>query len=321
MQNPLIEIRDSYRRGEISRPDFSYGMQPHHRLLAQYAEYMKGTAIASVTISDDQTVFTTRTHGVKIACDPNDVGIPPIVALNLGDYEKVDGAMLLQLVDDGMNFFDLGANLGWYGLHVAKLFPASRVFAFEPIPKTFSFLEKNVALNGLDNMRVFPWGLFNEASERVFFVNPAIMGAASTSEMAGGAGEAQRCTVRTLDAIVNELGVSIDFIKIDVEGAELFVFQGGIKEIERSKPIIFTEMLRKHSATFHYHPNDIIALLEGFGYHCFMCCSGGLSRFRSMDENTVETNFVFLHVEKHRAKIQEMTTAALHTRDGHQSTA
>ena len=53
----------------------------------------------------------------------------------------------------------------------------------------------------------------------------------------------------------------VDFIKCDVEGAELFVYKGGMEIIENSKPLIFSEMLRKWSAKFGYHPNDIIDLL------------------------------------------------------------
>ncbi|WP_342228107.1 FkbM family methyltransferase [Rickettsiella endosymbiont of Rhagonycha lignosa] len=53
----------------------------------------------------------------------------------------------------------------------------------------------------------------------------------------------------------------LDFIKCDVEGAELTIYTGGINVIREHKAIIFTEMLRKWSVKFNYHPNDIIALL------------------------------------------------------------
>ena len=85
----------------------------------------------------------------------------------------------------------------------------------------------------------------------------------------------------------------MDFIKCDVEGAELFVFQGGVATIRTQQPVIFTEMLRKWSAAFGYHPNDIIALLADAGYHCFTVHDGRLTPFLTMDETTVETNFFF----------------------------
>jgi FkbM family methyltransferase len=300
----LQDLRSAFERGELSKRDYFERMQAEHSHLADYAELLPKTGLRSINITDGTTVFTTRAHGIQIECDPRDIGTPPVVAINLGDYETQDGAMLLALVDDGMTFFDVGANLGWYGLHVAKLFPNCQVFAFEPVPRTFSFLERNVAHNAAANMRFFPFGLFSENDERAFSVDPFSSGAASAAAMTGVTGEQQQCAVRKMDDVVAELGIEkLDYIKADVEGAELFVFQGGIKTITRSKPIIFAEMLRKHAATFGYHPNAIIELLRGVGYGCFVCNGDGLSEFREMTEQTVETNFVFLHPEKHREKI------------------
>lgn len=53
-------------------------------------------------------------------------------------------------------------------------------------------------------------------------------------------------------------------------------------------------MLRKWSAKFNYHPNDIIQLLAGIGYRCFTAQNDKLVPFSRMDENTTETNFFFL---------------------------
>jgi hypothetical protein len=70
--------------------------------------------------------------------------------------------------------------------------------------------------------------------------------------------------------------------------------------IARTRPVLFIEMLRKWSAKFGYHPNDIITLLKDIGYECFSVEGGGrMERFASMEESTVATNFIFLHKEKH----------------------
>ncbi len=114
------------------------------------------------------------------------------------------------------------------------------------------------------------------------------------------------CRVKKLDDFVSANNLKVDFIKCDVEGAELFVFQGGIKTIEVNKPIIFTEMLRKWSMHFNYHPNDIIKLLNDLGYRCFTAKGEYLVEFFKMDENTVETNFFFLHSIKHIAKVNQL---------------
>src|SRR5262249_23837472 len=97
-----------------------------------------------------------------------------------------------------------------------------------------------------------------------------------------------------------------DFIKMDVEGAELMVIRGGRETINRAKPKIFAEMLRKHAATFHYHPNDIIDFLATEGYRCFTARAGRVEEFLRMDEETIETNFVFLHADRHATSISQL---------------
>ena len=115
------------------------------------------------------------------------------------------------------------------------------------------------------------------------------------------------CRLTTLNKFGAEAGKVPDFIKCDVEGAELFVFKGGQEVIERHKPIIFTEMLRKWSAPFGYHPNEIIELLTDCGYSCFTMDSQKLSKIVEMTDETLETNFFFLHDEKHAILIKTYT--------------
>jgi hypothetical protein len=118
--------------------------------------------------------------------------------------------------------------------------------------------------------------------------------------------------VKRLDEFIDENPVKIDFIKCDVEGAELLVYQGGLETIKRDNPIIFTEMLRKWSAKFNYHPNQIIDLMAEIGYDCFTVCDHNLSRFSLMDDTTLETNFFFLHREKHSQQIQNFMLRKTH---------
>ena len=106
----------------------------------------------------------------------------------------------------------------------------------------------------------------------------------------------------------------IDFIKLDVEGAEIFALRGGLKSIEKHKPILFVEMLRKWAAKYGYHPNEIIGMLEQVGYICCFACELDsalrLTRLETMTDQTQETNFFFLHKEKHKAQIQRLAINA-----------
>ena len=98
----------------------------------------------------------------------------------------------------------------------------------------------------------------------------------------------------------------IDLVKCDVEGAELLVVLGGQKTIERTKPVLFLEMLRKWSAKYNYHPDEIIALLGSLGYVCFSIDEAGPTRCKNVTEATRATNFLFLDTVRHGTLIRRI---------------
>jgi FkbM family methyltransferase len=303
----LFQANKAYHTGAISKPRYIDEMYELHAILFQYGEYIQHTDIACIEIRDGLVVMTSRSAGIKIVCDPMDKRIAPIEILNFGAYEPVDLDMILRLFDANSNFFDIGANVGWYSLNIAKHFPDARVFAFEPIPVTFNSLKRNIDINQPSNINLHNFGFSNREETLKFYYYPEGSSNASAANLSEG--ETVRevlCQVRKLDDFVRNAEVSVDFIKCDVEGAELFVYQGGIECIKRDKPVIFTEMLRKWSAQFNYHPNDIIELLVQVGYRCFVAKQKTLSEFFAMDEHTLETNFFFLHADKHAAQIESV---------------
>ncbi|QNI83947.1 S-adenosyl-L-methionine-dependent methyltransferase [Synechococcus sp. PROS-7-1] len=106
------------------------------------------------------------------------------------------------------------------------------------------------------------------------------------------------CQLSTLDNFSSQLSSDsrCDFVKCDVEGNELFVMQGGLEFINTHKPILFLELLRKWSAPFGCHPNDVLHLMRGMGYSVFVassdCC---LDLFDTVTDETIHTNYFFVH--------------------------
>ena len=105
---------------------------------------------------------------------------------------------------------------------------------------------------------------------------------------------------------LNHLGVvnahNPDLIKCDLEGADLKVFLDACATLNLCRPLVFSEMRRKWSARFHYHPNDLIGFFAELGYGCFKINSAQLSPLESMIDDTKESNFFFLHRESHIPK-------------------
>jgi len=304
----ILDTRTGYLSGEISKPDFITTMyQLHHSKLFEYAEYIKQTNIASIEILDDKVIITSRDNGVKMICPKEEQRVAPIEALNFLDYEAIESAMIMRLVSPEDCVIDIGANMGWYSINIAKRFAKCKVYAFEPIPKTYSFLTQNIKLNNINNIEAFQFGLSNEKKDLVFYFYPEGGVNASLANLSEREDvELINCHVEKLDDFVIENELKVDFIKCDVEGAELFAFKGGLETIKRDKPIVFTEMLRKWSAKFNYHPNEIMSMFYKIGYQCFYCSRDRLVEIDTMTDDTIETNFFFLHAEKHFSQITNL---------------
>ena len=297
----LFRLKDDYKKGDLSKPEYIKRMAEIHAVFFDYSRFISETDIAKIEITSDGVLVTTKFPEVKMLCMEQERRAAPFEILNFDSYEKDHLDMMLKLIDKNTVFYDIGANIGWYSINLAKLVRGIKVFAFEPIPKTFGFLEKNVKINQMQNIESYNFGFSNKEDELKFFYYPEGTGNASIANVSGRENVQKiTCKVKRLDDFVAEKKTGIDFIKCDVEGAELLVFQGGIHSIEEFKPIIFTEMLRKWSAKFNYQPNDIIRLLHSIGYKCFVVGNGKLVEIPEVNNETIETNFFFLHQTKHR---------------------
>lgn len=252
--------------------------------------------------------------GFRMHINQKDFEEVPISILCYGQYESEETFMVLKLLEyyrgeKEITVFDIGANVGWYTLNILSRFPEMTVHSFEPGPVTFDRLYTNVGINGFNTGNLHNIGLYKETKELDFYYD---------SE---GSGASSLVNLRDKDTI-DKISVSmlkmddwakdhkidrVDFIKCDVDGSELFVYEGGIELIRKHHPIIFSEMLRKWSAKFNYTPNDIIKLLEQIGYGCFVISGEHmLKECPCVNEDTMETNYFFLHREKHANIISEM---------------
>ena len=295
----LAELTERYHAGTLPKGEFIDAMNRCHASWFEYADYLRGSEVESIEILPGKVVLTSSA-GVKIQVDPMDRRQPIVEALHFRTYEKSDATMLYALAPRAGVVFDIGANRGWYSFHLAKRWPDLRVHAFEPMPAIFTALKANLELNHLPNVAIHPFGLSNRSGPARFFYNASISVASSAANLFGEPGTSEvDVSLRTLDEVQAEWGTAIDLIKCDVEGAELFVFQGGMKAVAKCRPVIFCEMLRKWSAKFSYHPNDIIALLATAGYRCFAVNEGKLVAVPQVDEKTEATNLFLLHEEAH----------------------
>ncbi len=305
--NKLNEVRERFLRSEINKADYIDEMYQLHSTLYDYSEYIADTNISSIEIIDKRVLMTFRDSGLRFICTEKDKRLVPLDTLNFGPYEHEELTLQLKLIEDEYNILDIGGNYGWYAMEIAQKRPKANIFCFEPIPRSFYFLNENIELNNLANIRAFNFGFSDSEGSMNFYFDPNLSVNASLANVSNNEKITNIiCSVRKLDNFVKDQNMNIDYIKCDVEGAELLVFKGGMDTIRKDKPIIFAEMLRKWTAKFNYHPNDIITFLNDLGYSCFTLNHGQLLPFFLVDNKTIETNYFFLHKDKHADQIMQI---------------
>jgi FkbM family methyltransferase len=134
---------------------------------------------------------------------------------------------------------DVGAHIGLYTLNAARAVgPNGKVIAFEPDPQSFAILKENIALNHLDNVIAINAAVSDTSGKKSFYActDPSLSGFELQSE--ARLREVRTVNAVTLDEILRSYGINdVNWIKIDVEGAELKVLEGGRRFLQNANKL------------------------------------------------------------------------------------
>ncbi len=310
--NQLLHTKQEFLSGKIDKGDFIKEMYRLHRHLFDYPEALADTNISGFRIGKDGVVAEFKDPSILMLCQPGDMRMAPVEAFNFGDYEPDEIQTVRRIIEEiggkDAKFFDIGANAGFYSLALSAYFPGIEGIAFEPIPTTYTTLLRNLEINGISSVEALNLGLGEKEGELIFYTYPSQSGSSSMTRNVDSADTLEiKCRVAVLDNFCDSEKAKADFIKCDVEGAELFVFKGAAKMIARDKPVVFTEMLRKWCAKYEYHPNDIIVFFKELGYSCYVMSGRTIKECNEVTEATLETNYLLMHLDKHQALISTLT--------------
>lgn len=152
-------------------------------------------------------------------------------------YENGILKKLQSYINENAVILDIGANIGNHSVYWAVKANARQIYSFEPVQDTFKILKKNIEINELtDKVKIFNIGLSNEKiNGSINHFDPRNIGGTSIKQDFNG-----NLILDKLDNIEIEED-SVDFVKIDVEGHELEVFQGAKETLTKYKPTIFVE--------------------------------------------------------------------------------
>jgi FkbM family methyltransferase len=201
---------------------------------------------------------------------------------NEGNYEVGETLLCERVVREGMTVFDVGSHIGLYSLLFARLVGEKGVtHAFEPDPRNFERLRTNLALNDAENVFANQCAVFRESGPiRLNLFDPSLNAWHSLGTPRLPDPHDPRQTVEShesitvaavsLDEYARERNISrVDFLKVDVEGAELDVLHGatGLFEREAIGLVQFEVSLPQTQALGH----DGSEIFGFFGDRRFVC--------------------------------------------------
>jgi FkbM family methyltransferase len=191
-------------------------------------------------------------------------------SLNLsisGIYEPFQTSLVEQWIKPGDIVLDIGANIGYYTLIFARLAGTNgHIYAFEPEPNSFNILSENVAGNHYTNITLFQKAVSSEDRKVRFFSDPY----SNLDHRLYPYNKKERgmsVDAVRLDSLPEFLDTKINFIKMDIQGAEYAALKGMTHLLENNpRVILICEFWPSGLEKFGTPPQDLFTLLIDLGF-------------------------------------------------------
>ena len=177
-----------------------------------------------------------------------------------GQYNHEQTQLIKKLVKKKHTVLDIGAHIGYFTLIMAK--QAKQVYAFEPEARNFHILKKNIELNKLSNVKLHNVAVAETNGKTTLHLcemNRGMHRIYPSHWCKGGTAKIE--TVR-IDDIIQEA----DFIKMDIEGAELGALKGMTKLLKKCDITVIMEFHPQSIEEYGAKPRDIYDLMRYLGY-------------------------------------------------------
>ena len=214
------------------------------------------------------------------------------------DENEID--LLKRFIKPGTDSIDVGVYRGVYSYEMSKY--SKKVHSFEPNPLIFNYINENLKKIS-KNIDLYNFALSNESSvldlkvpirnkkfDKENYEEHYLMGRATVHELNNFQDyEKFKATSKKIDDF--NFDNEISFIKIDVEGHEIEVIEGGKLIIKKNKPVLLVEIEERHSKKDVHHSIDYI---NGLGYNSYFYEKNDLKKTSELKNMKLLTNFIFL---------------------------
>lgn len=197
-------------------------------------------------------------------------------------HEEITTRLFKKTVKEGNIVIDLGANIGYFTLLAANLVgKRGKVYAFEPEPKNYNYLLKNIRLNNYDNVLATQKAVSDKIGRTNLYICEHDTGHHTINQYEGIKNYKPNTDNKetfieidtvTLDDFLKNKEKAVDIIKMDIEGAEVLALSGTKEIIRQNQNIkMFIEFFPLLIKKMGSSPEEFIRkLLEDYGFSVFV---------------------------------------------------
>lgn len=170
-------------------------------------------------------------------------------------------------IKPGTTVLDIGANFGQMSLEFARLAgPKGKVRCFEAQQSVFNVLQKNIAANPDRNVEPLYTAIYNKVGETIYFPEPDFVDSTTLGSYGLNPKSQQGTPLKTITIDSLNLDEEISFIKVDVQGSDLFALQGAVNTIKRNQMPILFEFEEYFQAQFDSTFQDYVDFVASINY-------------------------------------------------------
>jgi FkbM family methyltransferase len=214
----------------------------------------------------DNLALTRVLNRLLMYVDTSDISVSPQLLMN-GCWEMGLTKVFCSLLQPGMTVVDVGANVGYYTLVAATAVgQQGRVYSFEPDPRNFAILQKNLHVNSLaGRVQAYQLAALDTRKKVELKTIACFLGDHSLFDRHAGHPSVQRVTVEAapLDELIRG---EVHLMKIDAEGSEPLIFNGMRQILDRSPDLNMVMEFNVSLLQLSGDPSAFLRQLCDFGF-------------------------------------------------------
>lgn len=209
-----------------------------------------------------RTVSLDGVESFHLFLDPDSIAITPILMKD-GVWDEASTRFFIQSIRPGDVVVDVGANIGYFTVLFAKLVgPSGRVYAFEPDPSNFEILERNLRLNGLDNVVAEQKALSDKNEVLTLYMNDQLREDSRIVRPKNREVETVEVEAVVFDDYFAGREKRIDLVKVDTQGAEGKIVSGMTETNANNDLVLALEWTPTLLEEFGTDPQDLLRMLQ-----------------------------------------------------------